>query len=89
MVSRTTKAFRKLLDNLPEKIQRQAHTSYARWETDHFHNSLQFKQVHPSKPYFSARVNDDYRALGFVKEDRITWFWIGSHSEYDNLLKRL
>jgi len=89
MTSRTTKAFRKLLNDLPERMQQQANVAYARWETDHYHPSLRFRQVHPSKPYFSARINDDYRVLGFVKEDLITWFWIGTHSEYDNLLKRL
>ncbi len=37
----------------------------------------------------SARVTLDYRALATRREDRWIWFWIGSHSDYDNLLKRL
>ncbi len=89
MVSRTSESFRKLLNGLPKNVQRQAHVAYARWEFDHYHPSLRFRQVHPSKPYFSARISDDYRAVGVVKDNRIVWFWIGSHSEYDNLLKRL
>jgi hypothetical protein len=24
-----------------------------------------------------------------LKENRVVWFWIGSHSEYDKLLKQL
>ena len=31
----------------------------------------------------------DYRAVGIMDDDEITWFWIGSHADYNNLLKRL
>ena len=30
-----------------------------------------------------------YRAVGVIDGEAITWFWIGSHADYDNLLKRL
>jgi len=31
-----------------------------------------------------------WRAVGIKKDSQtIVWFWIGSHSEYDNLLKEL
>jgi len=30
-----------------------------------------------------------YRALGLLEADEITWFWIGSHAEYDHLLDKL
>jgi len=49
---------------------------------------LQFKQVHPSQPIYSARVGLGYRALGVRKGDLIVWFWIGSHSDYDRLVSR-
>jgi hypothetical protein len=26
--------------------------------------------------------------LGLVEGDEITWFWIGSHAEYDRLIRR-
>jgi hypothetical protein len=28
-----------------------------------------------------------YRALGLLKGDTVTWFWIGTHDEYERLLK--
>ena len=28
-------------------------------------------------------AGDGYRALSLREADRVTWFWIGSHSEYD------
>jgi hypothetical protein len=33
--------------------------------------------------YWSARVNDDYRALAIEHEGILTWVWIGKHGEYD------
>jgi len=30
-----------------------------------------------------------YRAVGLLEDDEITWFWIGSHAEYDRLLDKL
>lgn len=30
-----------------------------------------------------------HRAVGLRDGDLVTWFWIGSHAEYDEILKRL
>ena len=30
-----------------------------------------------------------WRALGVVEGDHITWFWIGSHSDYEQLISRI
>lgn len=89
MISHTTKGFWKLHEPLSEQVQRQAKTAFRRFEEDPFHPSLQFKQVHDSKPIYSARISRDYRAIGVKSEDEIVWFWIGSHSDYDKLLSRL
>jgi hypothetical protein len=32
---------------------------------------------------WAVRVGLGYRALSLREADRVTWFWIGSHSEYD------
>ena len=37
--------------------------------------------------YWSARVGISYRALGKERVEGIVWMWIGSHAEYDRLLK--
>ncbi|WP_442947714.1 hypothetical protein [Nostoc sp.] len=29
------------------------------------------------------RVTRGYRALGVLKGDTVTWFWIGSHDNYE------
>jgi len=56
---------------------------------DPSHPGLNFKQVHSSRPIFSARVSLGYRALAIRDDDTWIWFWIGSHSDYDQLLSRM
>lgn len=53
------------------------------------HPSLHFKKVHSSRPIYSARISLGYRALAVRKDDVLVWFWIGSHSDYEELLSRL
>ncbi len=89
MKSSVTKAFRKQLSQLPVSVQEQAAKAYALWRSDPYHNSLQFKLVCQRQPIYSARVGLNYRSLGLLEEDHIYWFWIGIHTEYDQLLQRL
>ncbi|MBD2451396.1 hypothetical protein H6G76_30590 [Nostoc sp. FACHB-152] len=89
MKSSVTKAFRKKLDGLPASVQEQAAKTYTLWRSDPYHNSLQFKRVSQRQPIYSARVSLDYRVLGLLEDDQIYWFWIGTHTEYDELLLRL
>ena len=89
MKSKATKQFWQLLDALPLSIQRQARDSYRLWQDNPRHPSVRFKRVHPVEPIYSARVNNNYRALGLLDEDTIIWFWIGNHGVYDRLLKQL
>lgn len=89
MKSRTTRKFRELLAELPAHVQRQADEAYALFASDPSHPGLRFKQVHPDPPIYSARVGIGYRAVGAMREDGIVWFWIGSHADYDQLLKQL
>jgi len=37
----------------------------------------------------SARVTRDYRVLGVLVNDIVIWFWIGSHNNYERLIKEL
>ena len=51
------------------------------------HPSLRFKSIHPTRPIYSARVGLDYRAVGVRDGNDIIWYWIGSHAEYDRLIR--
>ena len=37
--------------------------------------------------FWSVRVGLQYRALVISEDDGISWFWIGSHADYDQLLR--
>ena len=89
MKSFTTERFRACLARLPEQIQKRALRSYRVFQKDPNHPGLHFKQVHTTKPVFSARVGLGYRALGVRDGDAIVWFWIGAHAEYDQLVSSL
>ena len=89
MRSVTTSAFRKCFDSLPKRIQERARRAYKVFLSDPSHPSLQLKQVHTSRPIFSVRVSLGYRALAIREDDIWIWFWIGSHSDYEQMLSRL
>lgn len=89
MNSRTTRKFREAFRNLPKQTRDQAKAAYRRFRDNPNHPGLQFKRVHSTRPIYSARVNVSYRVLGILDGDDIIWFWIGTHAEYDKLLRRL
>jgi hypothetical protein len=89
MNSRTTRQFRECLADLPETVKRQARDAYRLFRQNPAHPGLHFKQVHADPPTYSARVGLGYRAVGALDGDTVVWFWIGSHADYDKLLKQL
>jgi hypothetical protein len=90
MISHTTPAFRELLAALPKQTQKQARDAFAIFQMDSNHPGLRFKQVDAGPPpIYSVRVGIAYRALGTVTGNTVVWFWIGSHANYNLLLKKL
>jgi hypothetical protein len=89
MNSRTTRRFRELFAALPSHVQQQAREAYRLFRQNPNLPGLRFKQVHRNPPTYSVRVGIGYRALGVLDGDTLVWFWIGSHADYDKLLKQL
>ena len=89
MTSKTTRRFREAYRRLPEHVQRRAREAYRRFGDDPNHPSLRFKQVHATQPIYAARVGLGYRALALIEDEAVVWFWIGTHAEYDQLLRTL
>ncbi len=89
MNSFLTSQFLTLYRKLPANVREQARAAYALFRQDPHHPSLRFRRVHPTRPIFSARVGMDYRAVGIRRGTDSFWFWIGSHSDYDALLRQL
>ncbi len=84
MKSRVVASFWDSYNRLPIEIQRLALKQYKRWLEDPHHRSVRFKKV---GLYWSARITDDYRAVGFMDGDTVVWFFVGTHAEYMQLLK--
>ncbi len=89
MTSKTTNRFRKAYAQLPEHVQRRAREAYRLFRDTPSHPSLRFKQVHATRPIYSARVGLGYRALALRDDDVVVWFWIGTHADYDRLIRSL
>lgn len=89
MKSRATPRFWSAYRALPPAVQEQARRAYLLFKENPSHPGLQLKKVGDREAIYSARITRDYRALGLMQGDGITWFWIGSHTDYDRLIKSL
>jgi hypothetical protein len=89
VISRRTPRFKKAFEALAPDVKELARSAFRQFQANPSHPSLRFKQVHTSAPIFAARIGLHHRALAIQEGDVLLWFWIGSHAEYDTLLKRL
>ena len=69
---------------LPRQVQELADANYELLKTYPSHPSLHFKKI---AKYRAVRVGLHYRALAIEVPEGLLWFWIGSHSEYDKILR--
>ncbi|HXP90038.1 MAG TPA: hypothetical protein VN931_03805 [Fibrobacteria bacterium] len=88
MKSLRSPAFRSCFQQLPPSIQALARKNHGLWLEDPRHPSLDYKRVGKESSIWSVRVGIGWRALGVAKDDAIVWFWIGSHAQYDRLLRQ-
>jgi hypothetical protein len=84
LTNKATPAFWERYKRLPNEVRQLADKTYALFKQDPTHPSIQFKRV---GRYWTARIGLHYRALAVAHDDVIVWFWIGSHAEYDQLLR--
>ena len=89
MTSETTEAFRTCLRELPDDVRTLARRTYARWQADPRHPALQFKRIHPRDPIYSVRIGLHWRSVCIIDNNTAVWFWIGSHAEYDALIRKM
>lgn len=89
--------FRKAFDKLPAEVQQIARNAYQRFRANPFDPALRLHEIQSARTRGVFAVDAGtfrgtaYRALGIWQKERDTmvWFWIGSHEEYNTLLKRL
>ena len=70
---------------LSKDTQKLADKNFKLLKENPYHESLHLKKV---KHFWSVRIGIKYRALAVEAEDNLLWFWIGTHSEYDKLIKK-
>jgi hypothetical protein len=83
MISKTLPSFCSAYVSLEENIKQKARKTFKQWKQNPFHPSLHFKCINKEEKIWSIRITLNYRALGIYEEDTVTWFWIGSHDDYE------
>ena len=86
MKSRTEPSFWILYRQLPREIRQLAVKAYQLWLKNPRHPGLRFKRVDSDDPIYSVRIGLNYRALDWLEQDTMIWYWIGDHNEYERLV---
>jgi hypothetical protein len=81
---RATSRFWACLENLSQDVQDLAQKNYALLKSNPQHPSLHFKRV---GKFWSARVGLNHRALAIEDGNDFIWVWIGTHDEYERMIK--
>jgi hypothetical protein len=84
MKSETLPSFWDAYQSLNEETRSRARKAYRLWVENPFHPSLHFKCINQEENIWSVRVTRSYRAIGILDKGTITWFWIGSHDDYEH-----
>ena len=84
--STTVTPFWQLYAALPKEIQKLADKQFDLFLLNPNHPSLGFKR---KGNIYTAEVGRSYRAVARKRGDTYYWFWIGSHEEYNKLLRRV
>ncbi len=85
MKHQATPRFWRCYNALPKDVRQLADRCYALLKDNPAHPSLHLKKV---GQFWSTRVGLHHRALAVEADDDRVWFWIGSHADYDRLLKQ-
>lgn len=84
MIHRTTERFWQCYENLPREVRKLADKNFRLLKSNPRHPSLQFKKI---EKLWSARVGRAHRALAVEDGEDFIWVWIGTHGEYEKMLK--
>jgi hypothetical protein len=87
VISKIDPDFRKCFRGLPKEIKIKAKQKYKDWKNNPNDPLLKFKSVHPKFPLWSVSISYHWRALGLRDGNTISWFWIGSHEDYNKIKK--
>lgn len=83
MNSQTLPSFWESYERLDESIRKRARKAFMLWSENPFHPPLHCKCINSGENIWSVRISLGYCALGVMDGDTVTWFWAGSHEEYE------
>ena len=83
MTSATLPSFWDSYYKLDSNTKAQARKAYRLWVKNPFHPSLRFKCVNRLENIWAARVSLGYISVGILDGEIVTWFWVGSHDQYE------
>jgi len=69
---------------LPVTLRDLADTSFDLLKENPRHPSLHLKKVNR---LWSVRIGRKHRALAIEEDGALVWFWIGTHAEYDRMIR--
>lgn len=81
-----TPSFRELCAGLPDTVQKLADEKYRMFMQDPFHPSLEFRA---KGKVWTVAIGRSYRAIARRFGNDLHWVWIGSHEDYNNVLRKL
>ncbi len=81
-----TPSFQKLYADLPNAVQKLADEKYQLFKQDPFHPSLEFRA---KGKVWTVAIGRTYRAIARRFGNDLHWVWIGSHEDYNKVLRRL
>lgn len=81
---RTTTRFWKCFEKLSLPVQKIAKQDFQLLKTNRWHPSLHFKKV---GKLWSVRIGIGHRALAVEEGEDFIWVWIGTHDEYERIIK--
>ncbi len=83
---RTINRFWKCFENLSDPVQKVSKKNFELLKANPLHPSLHFKKV---GKFWSVRAGITHRALAVEDGEDFIWVWIGTHNEYDRMIKEI
>jgi hypothetical protein len=84
------KSYKDQLSRLPREIRREAAAAFRQFKKTPSHRSLRHHVLKDrgrgrhEVGSCSVSINMNYRAVYFVDGDTNVWYWIGTHTEFDD-----
>jgi hypothetical protein len=85
VISTARPSFSRALAALDPPAREAVRRPYRLFAADPGHPSLRSKKLAGREDVWSVRIKQQYRAVRERHAEKVVWFWIGSHNEFDHL----